>query len=663
MAVNIFTRPISAPNPIEIRELVTLYQQSRTLDAMQKAQSLVTRFPKHPLGWTILGAIYRTEHNNNEALPCLIKVAELTPSDPNAHFNLANAYRDLGKPTEAIEHYRRAVKLKPAITHGFFHMGNMQHEAGLLPAAERSLRQALKLSPEHIETLSNLAHVLQDMGQLQQAVELYDRALTLQPANALLHYNRGDVLQELGQWNEAQKAASTAIQLAPLMPEAHAQMGDVLKELGQMSSSIEAYRVALKLAPDNHAIHSSLLFTLNYLPVRESDAHLKEALSFGQSVKARTEGKSYIWGGETAPHRLRVGMVSADFRNHPVGHFLEAVLHSIDNSRVELVALSTQTFEDDLTQRIHPRFREWHSIAGMSDAVAAQAVNKLGLHVLLDLSGHTAGNRLPLFAYRLAPVQASWLGYFATTGVADMDFLVADPVTLPDICERDFSEKIWRLPDTRLCFTAPKEKIEINPLPAISNQGITFGSFSNLIKLNDDVICLWSRILRSLPTSRLLIQAKQLRSAEMKDLIVNRFARHDISAEQLILEGPMARSSYLKAYHRVDVCLDPFPFPGGTTTAESLWMGVPVLTLEGSNFIGRQGCGLLAGVGLSDWITATADEYHQRAVNLADNIPALAILRQQLRSIALSSPIFDSTRFAKNLESALWGMWEQKKPA
>lgn len=663
MAVNIFTSPLSAPSPIEIRELVTLYQQSRTQDAMQKARSLVTRFPKHPLGWTILGAIFRTEHNNTEALPCLIKVAELTPSDPNGHFNLANTYRDLGKPIEAIEHYRRALKLKPDIPFGFFHLGNMQHEAGLLPAAERSLRQALKLSPEHVETLSNLAHVLQDMGLPQQALELYDRALALQPTNALLHYNRGDVLQELGQWNEAQEAAKTAIQLAPLMPEAHAQMGDVLKELGQMSLSIEAYRVALKLAPDNHAIQSSLLFTLNYLPLHEGEDHLKEALSFGQSVKARTERKSYAWGGETAPHRLRVGMVSADFRNHPVGHFLEAVLHSIDSSRVELVALSTQTFEDDLTQRIRPRFREWHSLAGMSDAIAAQAVTKLGLHVLLDLSGHTAGNRLPLFAYRLAPVQASWLGYFATTGVEEIDYLIADPITLPEACERQFSEEIWRLPDTRLCFTAPKEKIETNPLPAMSNPGITFGSFSNLIKLNDDVICLWSRILHSLPTSRLLIQAKQLRSTEMKNLLIHRFARHDIGAEQLILEGPMARSSYLKAYHQVDVCLDPFPFPGGTTTAESLWMGVPVLTLEGKNFVGRQGAGLLAGVGLSDWIAPTPDEYHQRAVDLADDIPALAALRQQLRAKALSSPIFDSTRFAKNLEAALWRMWEQKRPA
>ncbi len=629
---------------------------------MQKAQSLVTRFPKHPFGWTILGAIYRTGHNNTEALPCLIKVAELAPSDPNGHFNLANTYRDLGKTTEAIENYRRALKLKPDIPYGFFHLGNMQHEAGLLPAAERSLRRALKLSPEHVETLSNLAHVLQDMGQPRQALELYDRALSLQPTNALLHYNRGDVLQELGEWKEAEEAARTAIRLAPLMPEAHAQLGDVLKEFGQFSSSIDAYRTALALAPDNSAIRSNLLFTLNYLPLREGENPLKEALSFGHSVKARTEGKSYPWRGETAPRRLRVGMVSADFRNHPVGYFLEAVLHSIDNSRVELVALNTQTFEDELTQRIRPRFREWHSIAGMTDAVAAQVVNELGLHVLLDLSGHTAGNRLPLFAHRLAPVQASWLGYFATTGVAEMDYLIADTVTLPETCERDFTEEIWRLPETRLCFTAPKEKIETNPLPAMSNSGITFGSFSNLIKLNDDVIRLWSRILRSLPTSRLLIQAKQLRSTEMRNLLIDRFAIHDIRPEQLILEGPMARSNYLKAYHQVDICLDPFPFPGGTTTAESLWMGVPVLTLEGKTFVGRQGAGLLAGVGLADWIAATPDEYHQRAVNLADNIPALAALRQHLRAKALSSPIFDSTRFAKNLESALWGMWEQKKP-
>jgi len=216
------------------------------------------------------------------------------------------------------------------------------------------------------------------------------------------------------------------------------------------------------------------------------------------------------------------------------------------------------------------------------------------------------------------------------------------------------------MPDTRLCFTAPREKIEPNPLPALHNKGLTFGSFSNLVKLNNCVVQLWSRILHSLPSSRLLIQAKQLRIPQMKESILERFAKHGISANQLILAEPMSRSDYLKAYHQVDVCLDPFPFPGGTTTAESLWMGVPVLTLQGDHFIARQGAGLLTAAGLTDWIASDHEAYHQLAVGLADKIPSLATLRQNLRSQVLSSRLFDSKEFAKNLESAFWGMWDKK---
>lgn len=660
MAINIFNPPNSAPHPAEVKALVSLYQQGHYQDAQTKAASMTQQFPKHPLGWTILGAIYRSEKNNDAALPYLKKAAELLPRDANSQFNLANTHRDLGQADEAINYYQRALNINPALPHGFFHLGNMQHEKGFLAAAERSLRQALKYAPNHIETLSNLAHVLQDMGKRQDALAFYDQALALEPQNPLLHYNKGDLLLEMGQLNAAELEARTTLELAPQMPQAHAQMGDILMDTGDLDASITYYKKALELEPKNTSIHSNLLFALNYLPTADRRDRLEYARSYGKTITSISKGHMFQWSGEKNPSKLRVGIISADLRNHPVGYFIESIIANINPQKIELIALNTQNHEDDLTQRIKPYFKEWNSIAGISDPKAAQKIITKGLHIVLDLSGHTAGNRLSLFGYRLAPVQASWLGYFATTGVEEMDHLIADPVTLPVTDEHEFTEEIWRMPDTRLCFSAPREKIKPNALPALKNQGLTFGSFSNLIKLNSSVIQLWSKILHSLPTSRLLIQAKQLRIAQMKESILERFAAHGVKANQLILAEPVSRSDYLKAYHQVDVCLDPFPFPGGTTTAESLWMGVPVLTLQGDHFIARQGAGLLNAAGLADWIAPDPEAYHRQAVDLADKIDALAHLRENLRSQVLSSPLFDSKKFAKNLESALWGMWERK---
>jgi len=294
----------------------------------------------------------------------------------------------------------------------------------------------------------------------------------------------------------------------------------------------------------------------------------------------------------------------------------------------------------------------------LSDERLAHKIREDRIDILIDHSGHTAHNRLPMFAWKPAPVHVSWLGYFATTGVAAMDYLIADPWTLPESEEANFTEKIWRLPQTRLCFTAPDVDLPVPPLPALENGTITFGCFNNLTKMNDSVVALWARILTAVPRSRLFLKAKQLGEASVKQSIVERFAGHGIHSERLTLEGRSPRPEYLAAYQRVDIGLDPFPFPGGTTTAESLWMGVPVLTLAGERFLARQGVGLLMNAGLPDWIAADPEDYVARAVSHAGELHRLAALRSGLRAQVLASPIFDAPRFARHFEAALRGMWQ-----
>ena len=255
-------------------------------------------------------------------------------------------------------------------------------------------------------------------------------------------------------------------------------------------------------------------------------------------------------------------------------------------------------------------------------------------------------------------MQVSWLGYFATTGVAEIDYLIADPWTLPASEECNFTEKIWRLPETRLCFTPPDEEVSVSPLPALANGYVSFGCFNNLSKMNDAVVALWSRVLHAVPGSRLFLKARQLMEASVRQSIAERFAVHGVDAARLIFEDYTPRGNYLAAYQRIDIALDPFPYPGGTTSVEALWMGVPVLTLAGERFLSRQGVGLLMNAGLPEWIATDPDDYVARAVSHASDLERLAELRRELRQQVLASPIFDAPRFARHFEAALRGMWK-----
>jgi predicted O-linked N-acetylglucosamine transferase (SPINDLY family) len=280
--------------------------------------------------------------------------------------------------------------------------------------------------------------------------------------------------------------------------------------------------------------------------------------------------------------------------------------------------------------------------------------------VLFDLAGHTAHNRLPVFAYKPAPVQATWLGYFATTGVAEIDYLLADATSVPPAHHEHFTETIWYLPDTRLCFTPPRDAPEVSPLPALRQGRVTFGSFQNLAKLNDAVFALWARVLAALPGSRLRLQNKQLADAAVREQLGRRLQQAGIAAERVALHGPAARAAYLAAHGEVDLILDTFPFPGGTTTCEALWMGVPTLTLAGDRLIGLQGASLLAAAGLNDWIAVTPDEYVDQALAFARELPALARLRGGLRARLLASPLCDAPRFARHFEAAVRAMWQRR---
>jgi predicted O-linked N-acetylglucosamine transferase (SPINDLY family) len=530
-------------------------------------------------------------------------------------------------------------------------------DLGLLEVAEESYRRALDLKPDYAEAWNNLGIVLMELGRSEEAEASYRRVLLLHPGHALAHSNLGNALQAQGRFEEAVSSYRRALELDSGYAGAYGSLGNVLRHLGHIDAALDCIRRAMELG---HADpYSRFLFMRNCSESQADPSWLDQAREFGRMVSWKAAERFTEWSCEAAPTRLRVGMVSGDYSNHPVGYFLEGLLAAMDPERIELIAYTTGSRSDDLTARIRPYFSGWKSLVGLNDKAAAQLIHDDGVHVLLDLAGHTAMNRLPVFAWKPAPVQASWLGYFATTGVAEMDYLLADEVGVPEAQRGDFTERVWYLPDTRLCFTPPAYDLAVSPPPALAKGHVTFGCFQRLDKVNDAVLAVWGRILGALPDARLRWQCKWFGDATVKAGLCERLRQHGIDPARVDLVGPAPRQDYLAAHAEVDMTLDTFPYTGGTTTCEALWMGVPTVTLAGGTLLARQGASLLTAAGLVDWVAESEDEYVAKALGFAADLDGLSRLRASLRERVLASPVFDAGRFARNFEDALWGMWQR----
>ena len=612
----------------DINTLVMLFNEERYTEAAALAQVMTVKFPLHGVGWKALGVAFQQMGRNEEALGYMQKAAELSPIDAEVHCNLGCILFDLGRLDEAEACYLRA----------------------------------LDINPNFVEAHNNLGNTLQHLGRFDEAESRFRRVLQISPDYAKAHSNLGNTFYELERFDEAEACYRRALQINPNFVEAHSNLANVLIGFGRVSEAEVGYRRALEINPDFTEARNMLIFVQNLLLKDKPVVRLTEAIRYGEIV-ARQAHPYKLWSNAPDPSKcLRIGLVSGDFSKHPVGFFLEEVLRSLTTQfagQIEIFAYTCHLKNDEVTARIKAYCHGWNLAVGVSDECLAKRIRDDGIDILIDLSGHTTRNRLPMFAWKPAPIQVSWLGYFATTGVAAIDYLIADPYVLPETEEVYFTEKIWRLPETRLCFTQPDVTVDVSPLPALTNGYITFGCFNNLAKMNDDVVALWARVLISIPYSRLILKAKQLKEVSVRQKTIERFAAHGINADRLMLEVFETRERYFEAYHRVDIALDPFPYPGGTTSVEGLWMGVPVLTLEGESFLSRQGVGILMNVGLPGWISTSEEDYVARAGYHAADLRGLAALRKELRQQVLASPIFNASSFAKNFETALRGMWQR----
>ncbi len=594
-----------------------------------------------------------------ETLETLKVLIKNYPNEAILHYTFGCCYKDLGYLEKAYTSYERALQLDPDFAEAHHELACVLRELNQLDIAIIHYKKALSIKQNFIEAYNNLGVTLDDLGKFQSAIKNYEKALLLNPDNAETLYNLGGSLRSIGQLSVAVDNFEKALIIKPRYVKAHNNLGLTLRELCELEASIKCFERAFEIDPNFSAAYSNRLLTFNYSLKYNSAFHLREAEKFGRIIHRKITYNFPYFKCKLMPNRLKIGFVSGDFNAHPVGFFLQNVLSELTYHNLELIAYTTQPKVDFLSERIKPFFSEWKPFYGLTDEMAAKVIHDDGIHILIDLSGHTSHNRLSVFASKPAPVQVSWLGYFATTGLVEIDYLIGDPHVTPVEFENQFSEKIFRLPHTRWCFSPPMVSLKTTTLPALKNGYITFGCFNNLAKLNDQVLILWIKVLHAIPNSRLFLKTKQFNSLNLQEKVTKKFTDHGIESERIILEGHSSYEEYLTTYQKVDIALDSFPFTGGTTTIDGLWMGVPVITLQGNTLVSRQGVGILNNVGLPDWIAKNEYEYLRKAIGFASNLDKLSSLRLELRKKIFTSPLFDAKQFAIDFNNALWVMWRQ----
>ncbi len=613
----------------QLEHIQNRFFSTQVVDMERQLQQLLQEYPDLAPAYVLLGVLYLGADQPQRALTVLQQGLELARDNPVLLLQLGHA------------------------------QARLQNR----PAAIRAYEDLLRLKPDHPEALLALGNLYADTLQYSPALARYEQVLALDPDNLPARLALGDLYYKSMQFHKALVCYQQVCTRQPDLVPALNRLGMILQFFNRTEEGIECFKKALELAPDDVGGYSGYLMVTLYRP-RDHETTGKVAKRFGTLV---TQAAGTIHPPQIVPYPpqpLRIGFVSADLRSHPVGYFLESLLSHLDNNRFTLIAYPTVNKRDAMSERLMGLFSHWHPIGLLNDAQACERIRQDGVHILLDLSGHTDNHRLPLFAWRPAPVQVTWLGYSGTTGVPQMDYILGDPWVTPLTEAAQYTEKIWQLPESYLCFDTRHAALPVNPLPALSNGYLTFGSLNNIPKMNDAVVSLWARILHALPTARLYLKTKALGDASIQALTRQRFAAHGIAPERLTLEGfKLPRSHHLSAYHQIDIALDPFPYNGTTTTVEALWMGVPVLSMKGQRFISHVGESILTNAGLSDWIATDPDDYLHRAVKFASDPTALSRLREQLRDKLRHTPVFDAPRFALHFQQALEQMWRAAMPS
>lgn len=638
-----------------------LSKLGRVEEAMTAYERELAILPGDAPALAELGACLARLGRRMDAILCLEAVLQTRPDMPYAQYNLGVALLAENRRVEAIEALGRAIALNPTYADAF-HLRGLAHAMGSDgEKAALDLRAAAAIDSKDHEAMLMVADVLNRKARDVEAGQLFEMAARMAPNIAFPQFVFGHFLIAHRRCEQGMAYVDRALALDPMLPEAHAARGFGFLGQGRVEEAVAAYRRATSLRPDDAHLAGNLLFALQHRPGVD-EAELREAHeNWGALYRTRAPRDRLSFANDPSLKRkLRIGLVSADMRRHAVAFLTLRAVERLAALGHEIYCYKTdRKFKDDeYSDRYKAFARSWRDVTDLDATAFAALVGEHKIDILIDLSGHTAGNRLDLFALRAAPVQLSWAGYVGTIGLDTYDGVIADPVEIPPGHDSFYVEPVIRLPDCYVCYHPPVGAPETGPLPALEKKSFTFGCFNRPAKLNVEVARAWAQILERTPRARLLLVYGGLQEAATRDAVFRIFESGGVLRDRVDLVGEAEQSKLLEAYaQRVDLALDPFPYSGGVTTLEAMWMGVPTVTLIGDTFAGRHSATHLSAAGLGDFCVRSIEDYVSLATDWARRPEDLAVLRAGLRDRVRASPLNDEIRFAAHLDAALRSAW------
>ncbi len=576
----------------------------------------------------------------------------------NEAFSKAMDFQKTALMEQAEKAYLGILKNNPDYVPALTNLGVLMRNRGKPHEAIRLYQRGLAVRPDDANLNSNIGHVLTNLDRYSEALEHLQRAIEINPTMDKAYDNLAYLLNKVNRFQEAAEAGEKAVRLNPSNANAWNNLASAYQRQARIEEAIGAYRKAVEVNPAFAMAHSNVLFCMLFSP-RYSSQEIAQAHRLWVEKQAKHIAARIQPAMTRDPKKkpLRIGFVSPDLRVHPVGNFLAPLFRSRNREDWEAICYSDVLVPDRMTEWFRSKADMWREIAGFGNDEVGLLINKDQIDILFDMAGHTGYNRLLLFAKKPAPVQVTWMGYLHTTGLATVDYLIADKTCIPEGEEHFYTEKILRMPDGLFCYDPPGLAPEVNALPSKEREYVTFGSMNQLAKVRPEVIRLWSRLLLMVPKSRILFRARALNDKAGRDRLGLQFAACGIPEHRIEMLSHASLSEYFQTYHQIDIHLDPFPYVGGTTTCDALWMGVPTVTLEGDRFCSRHSASHLRNAGLEELVAHDPKGYLEIALDLANDLDRLSEMRANMREKISKSPLLDAQRFAENFNKLLRTMW------
>jgi predicted O-linked N-acetylglucosamine transferase (SPINDLY family) len=651
-----------APRDAMTLNLLGISQQRLgRLDAAEKCyrEALATD-PKFASALSNLGSVLGERGRLVEAERAIRAALALAPEAATTLSLLGMALQRLGRLDAAERAYREALARDPKFASALSGLGSLLAERGRPLEAEQTIRLALALKPDDADAYNNLGNLLRDQRRFDEAVASHRRALSLRPHSANIYNCLGNDLKDMGRPNEALQCYREAVAIAPEFAEYHTNLGNALMELARLDEAVASYVKALQLKPELDITHSNLIFTLDLVDGGKLADQQAERRRWYQQHGAKFATQIRPHRNDPDPERkLRIGYVSADFKRHSAYHAFAPIIVHHDAAAFEVYCYSAVRREDAATARLKAAAEAWRSTVGESDDAVADQIRADGIDILVDLSGHSGGNRLLVFARKPAPIQVTAWGHATGTGIDTIDYFFTDAIAVLEQDRALFAEEVVNLP-CAFFYEPPDYLPQLTPLPAQHGQPLSYGCVNRLEKVTDRVIGLWGRILQAATDARLVVKDKNLGDAALRERLLDRLQRiGGIARERVLLAGPSMHAEHLRFFSQIDIGLDPFPQGGGISTAEALWMGVPVVTLMGRTPPSRYTPSMLTQLGMTDWIAASDEDYVRIALEAGRDLPRLAKLRQELRERLRRSICGDPIAYTHAVEETYRSLWRR----